>query len=298
MKRQEEIAQKTGNVFGGKPKKEIKETFCKKGHIFDFLSPMLGFLLSVIISLLFTGQYWLFGGKNNLLQAFQNADSFYSLFISSVVGLLICVVLFILQKRLNIMDFIISSKEGFNLLKSSLLVLALAWTFGNILQDHLQAGEYLGQMVLSSLPIFILPLIIFATSILVCASTGSAWATISILTPLAIPIVTSISTGNLILLYTTIGSLISGSLVGSHISPISDATIIASTSAGSYHLDHVATQTIYSIPAIIATAISIFLASILDIGYINKVIVSLVSGSLITIILLYILNKLSKKAKK
>lgn len=298
MRIQEQIAELTGNCFGGKEEKKSIAENCANGSIWDFLTPISIFLATVMISLLYTGQWQAFGGNNSLFQAFQEADSFYSLFIASVVGILTCIIMFTFKNKLTIKEFFIATKEGFFLMKSSLAVLLLAWIFGTILQEKLHAGDYLADILLGSLPITTLPIVIFITAVAFCAATGSAWGTISIMTPLAIPIVASISSSNLPssmpLLYPIIGAMLSGALVGGHISPITDSTIIASTSSNSYHLDHVITQIIYSIPAILATIISIIVISILDLPYGIKALLGLTIGSIITLTILYLLDKIYK----
>ena len=114
------------------------------------------------------------------------------------------------------------------------------------------------------------------TGVQTCAlpiSLGSAWGTIAILFPIAVPMLiqflgfsTPTPIQNLELLFPTLGAILSGAVSGDHMSPISDTTIMSSTSTGCHHIDHVTTQVAYGFPVVIATAIA-FLAAGLLIDY-------------------------------
>ena len=83
--------------------------------------------------------------------------------------------------------------------------------------------------------------------------------------PSAIPI------DHAFLLFPTLGAILSGSVAGSQLSPISDIVIMAATSTGAHHMDHVKTMRHYIIPMVIGTGVSFLLSGILRgfAGYIN-----------------------------
>jgi Na+/H+ antiporter NhaC len=297
MSKQEKVALETGNLFGGKNPIEIEkeDMICTVGSLSNFLIPLGSFIGTTIGMLLYTGGWSVLGGNQTFVQALQQSDSFYSLFMASVISILTSITYFVTHNIIDVKSFFKASHNGFNLMKGSLLVLLLAWTLGDILKDDLQAGTYLADILMGSLPLFLIPLVIFATSTLVCASTGSGWGTISIMAPLSIPLV-ALNPEHAYLIYPVIGSLLSGALVGGHISPITDATIISSTSATSYHMDHVTTQIHYVIPPIVGTVISIALASFLNISYWINFGISFAVGLSATAIILFMLhNKQHKK---
>ena len=72
----------------------------------------------------------------------------------------------------------------------ALSTIFLAWIFSSILQQDLNAGQYLAQIIPSSIDTAIMPAVFFVASLFTCLSIVSAWATISVMMPLAIPILT------------------------------------------------------------------------------------------------------------
>ena len=305
MRSHEIIAQSNNNLFGGKPvisTTSYSSQECKTGSISNFFIPLSSFIIGVVFFLLYTGGWYYLGGNNSFFSALQQAQSFYSLFIASALSLLLSIFYFMYTNQLTFSQLNNAIKQGFNLMKSSIIVLLLAWILGNILKDQLQVGSYLAHLIVGTLPLFLLPLVIFFISLVICSSTGSTWGTISIMIPLTVPLIATLENSMLPLdphyiplLYPVLGALLSGSLAGSHISPITDATIMASTSAGSYHLDHVATQFSYSIPAIIGTVVALLCASILSSSYWTTNLLSLSIGFITTFLLLLVAHKISSK---
>lgn len=298
---QDQIASKTGNLFGGKapiiPK--VAQSCSTQGSLLDFILPIGSFLFFVIILLLYSGNWYYLGGKNSIISAIQEANPFYALFLASLISLIISCFYFRQKNKLNLNSFKLIVISGFDLMKNSLWVLILAWTLGSILAKDLGTGQYLANLMLHSLPTFLLPLIIFITSLAVSAGTGSAWGTIAIITPLAIPAVVAftnlqapISIEQAYLLYPVVGALISGSIAGGHVSPISDATVMSSTSAGCYHIDHVTTQIPYVIPMIIGSSVSLIISGLLaSYNQILALAIALPTGIIISFVILALLNK-------
>lgn len=306
MKTQEDIASKTGNVFGNKEtatKEMSSSENSKTNSIASFIIPLSLFFITLIFSLLFTGGWSLLKPSEKILYAFLHSDPFISLFVASLISASVSIILFLIMKKINLNQTKNIVIDGFDLMKNSLLLLLLAWTFGSLLEKDLKTGSYLAKLLLSALPTFALPLTIFFTAIFICASTGSAWGTIAILVPLVIPSVIAFSNleppailANIPLIYPVIGALISGSIAGGHISPISDSTIVASTSAGANHLDHVRSQIPYVIPAILGTCFAFLIAGkFISYGYLKIGIISLIIGLIITVSILLIKNYYSSK---
>jgi Na+/H+ antiporter NhaC len=101
-------------------------------------------------------------------------------------------------------------------------------------------------------PAFIVPVAVFLGTSFVSFSDGSSWSTYGIMFPVAIPL--AFATGaNLPLV---LGAVFSGGIFGDHSSPISDTTVLASSTSGSDHMVHVRSQIPY---ALIAAAISAIL---------------------------------------
>ena len=303
MKKHELIAEKENNLFGLKEAIGI-DTDCqpKVGSILDFVLPISIFLIGTVLILLYSGNWLIFGGDQSFIKAILSGNPFLSLFASSLISLIVTIIYLYSGNKLTNTELKIAIVSGFNLMKNSLIVLLLAWTLGAILKEDLKTGNYLAGLLSNSFPGFLIPLIIFLASLIVSSSTGSAWGTIAIIMPLAIPIVVKFSghsapiiLSQAKLVYSILGALISGAIAGGHVSPISDATVMASTSAGSYHLDHLITQIAYVIPVIISCSISLIATGLLT-NY-NQLIalpVSLILGITSSLTMLYVINKIQK----
>jgi Na+/H+ antiporter NhaC len=308
MKTYEEIAQNTGNVFGGKKTKaETQHVDSEHESLLGFIMPITLFIGLTIILLLYSGNSSLFGGTNSALKALQSGDSsLWALCIASCSTLAISLIALIQRNAISSSNIYTMFINGFDLMKNSFMVLLLAWTFSDLLLNTLHAGTYMGSMLSAALPIALIPVIVFLISTVLSATTGSAWATIAIMIPLTVQVVTSLfstemplSLNESYLFAPTLGAVLAGAIAGGHFSPITDSTVMASTSAGSYHLDHVKTQIIYSLPAFIGSIAGFFVAGMLYTSP-HKAALSILTGILVTGIGLiseqYIYNWFFKKS--
>lgn len=135
----------------------------------------------------------------------------------------------------------------------------------------------------------LLPFLIFIISIFISFATGTSWGTMSILTPIAIPL--AFTFGGEELIPIAIGAIFAGSIFGDHVSPISDTTVMASIFAESDHIAHVNTQAPYAlVPAGIAGGLY------LSYSLVGSSIVLLITGIVVQFFLLrYLGNRYAKK---
>jgi len=118
--------------------------------------------------------------------------------------------------------------------------------------------------VFGGVPAFIIPVGVFLVTSFVSFSDGSSWSTYGIMFPIAIPL--AFTTGaNLPLV---LGAVFSGGIFGDHTSPISDTTVLASSTSGSDHMVHVRTQIPYAlITAGIAAVLFLLFGVLLPEGF-------------------------------
>ena len=265
-----ELAAAKGDLFNGK--KAICHDIAPStdGSLSYFALPLGSFILSIAIGIAFTGNSWIFGGKNSFIQTVQQADILFVLFYSSVFSVIFSSLFFIAKKKMSTYDLFVSIKNGGYFMHNSILTLSLAWTFAAILKNNLETGADLADALLGTVEIALLPGMFFLTATLIAAATGSSWSTITIMLPITItmlfqfsPSFASLIPEQVPLLYPTLGAIFSGSLAGAHFSPISDTTITASTSAGCYHIDHIKTQIGYLAPSFIGTLLAYIAAGYL-----------------------------------
>ncbi len=135
----------------------------------------------------------------------------------------------------------------------AMVILILAWGIGDVCSD-LDTADYLVAQLSDSLNPGWLPALTFFLAAVTAFSTGTSWATMSILIPLAVPTAVGVSqaagydagaTHGIML--GAVSSVLAGALFGDHCSPISDTTVMSSMASGCDHVDHVRTQLPYAL---------------------------------------------------
>ena len=302
MHTHERIAAEKDNLFGGKKplKNELENDGSQTGSLTDLLIPLGTLLGCVLIGIPWAGGYYLFGGEHSLLDAFKhNTQTSLVLFVSAVTALIVGILFAIARKKITMQALPSVLVRGTLLMSGAIIMVALASTLGGILRQDLQAGQYLAGILLNSISITLLPLMFFIVATITATVTGSSWGTIALLTPIAIPMLTSFAQVTLpaapeaiSILFPVLGAIFSGAVCGDHISPISETTIMASTSSGCYPLDHAHTQFPYAAPALVCSAATFLLSGCLatySIGF--NIAVSLSFGIASCLTTIYLLNK-------
>jgi Na+/H+ antiporter NhaC len=95
----------------------------------------------------------------------------------------------------------------------------------------------------SAVPPAVIPVTLFIATACISFADGSSWATYGIMFPVAIPVAFA-TAANLPLV---LGAVFSGGIFGDHCSPISDTTVLASSTSGADHMVHVRTQIPYAL---------------------------------------------------
>merc|ERR1712125_203614 len=90
-----------------------------------------------------------------------------------------------------------------------------------------------------------LPTLSFFTSFLIALATGTSWGTMAIVFPLMMVPTYQVSNGDNEIIYSMVAGILSGSVAGDHVSPISDTTVLASLAAECDLIAHVKTQAPY-----------------------------------------------------
>lgn len=135
------------------------------------------------------------------------------------------------------------------------VILLLAITIGNLSKDA-GGGMYLVELLGTSLPFWILPVILQVLTVLIAFSTGTSWGTYAVAFPLAMPLSWAIaqSAGMAhpeFYMMINFAAVMNGSVFGDQCSPISDTTVLSAMCCGCDLMDHVKTQ----MPPAIASAV-------------------------------------------
>ena len=300
MHQHELIAKSTGNLFGGKdPVKNNLDLGDKQGTLVDFIFPIFFLMVAVMITILASGHY--FGTQHiGIARALSQANIFYALCIGSLCALLLSALWYIALGRCTMKELVSISRTGCTLMMQSIIVLILANIFSDFIKTDLATSSYVAHYLTAFMNISYFPFAVFLISLLISATTGSSWGAIAIMVPLSIPILASLSPLYTItqipLLLPAIGAILSGSIAGTHISPLADNMVMASMSTGTYHTDHVKTQIWYSMPSIIGCAISFLVIGLLAEWHRGvALVISLFIGIAVALSLLTLLHRYQEK---
>ncbi|MBI2900514.1 MAG: Na+/H+ antiporter NhaC family protein [Planctomycetes bacterium] len=186
-----------------------------------------------------------------VLQILQYARPFRAFLWGTAGATVVAAVLVLARRHLELPQLFEGWLRGMRSMLVAAVLLVLAWSMGQMCRD-LSVGRYLAAHLPGASMTPWLP----AAAFLVCAATsvavGSAWSTLALLLPVLAPLATGQPDG---IQLGVLAAVLSGSLFGDHVSPISDTTIISSLGSACDHIDHVRTQGPYAVAvAAVATA--------------------------------------------
>ncbi len=182
------------------------------------------------------------------------ADSYKALLWSSLLGMVTAVLLTQIQKLLRLKEAIDSLINGFRIMLTAIVILILAWSIARV-TEHMHTADFISQLLIAiELPPYLVPALTFIMAALVAFSTGSSWGTMAILYPLILPASWLIATNHGLsttesysIFYNVVSTVLAGSVMGDHCSPISDTTILSSLASSCNHIGHVRTQLPYAL---------------------------------------------------
>lgn len=181
----------------------------------------------------------------SLQKIFGSSDASVVLFQSASLACIVSMIIGIGQRIFSLKKAIEIWLQGARSLLITVFILIFAWALTSMIKE-LGTAKYLVSILSDSIPMVLLPGIIFLLGALISFATGTSYGTMGILTPLVIPLAYAISSSHEFMLM-CIGAVLTGAIFGDHSSPISDTTILSSMGAGSDHIDHVKTQLPYAV---------------------------------------------------
>ena len=247
-----------------KMSKEMKEEIeIKEGvklSIWNAIIPIGTLIVSALMSFYYSGYTAIMAGEdaaaqavfNNSLfsfdaiqQAFSSADASVALFQSALFASIVTIIMAVCKKIFTISEAIEVWIDGMKGLIITGVILILAWSLSSVIKE-LGTASYLTSLLSNSIPAFLLPSVIFIFGAVISFATGTAYGTMGILMPLAIPLAYAINPDMTYVVMST-SAVLTGAIFGDHCSPISDTTILSSMGAGCHHIDHVKTQIWYAL---------------------------------------------------
>jgi Na+/H+ antiporter NhaC len=178
-------------------------------------------------------------------EAFGASDASIVLFQSALLASLVAMAMGVHQKAFTWTESVSVWINGMKSLIITGAILLLAWSLSSVIGE-LGTAEFLVSLLSDSMPVFLLPTIIFVLGAVTSFATGTSYGTMGILMPLAIPLAAALSPDPEFVIMTS-GAVLTGAIFGDHCSPISDTTILSSMGSGVDHLDHVKTQLLYAL---------------------------------------------------
>jgi len=209
--------------------------------------PILVLVVGLGVSLYITGE------GETITEIIGSSDPYKAMMWASFAGALAAAGMSIGQRILSAHETVDAWYGGARATLFGMIVLILAWSMSAITMD-LNAKGFLISVLGDSLPVVLVPAIVFLLAAVTAFATGTSWGTMGILMPLVIPLAWAVMTVNgmadpsgMHILYSTIACSLAGAVWGDHCSPISDTTVLSSIASGCDHIEHVRTQMPYAI---------------------------------------------------
>ena len=267
--------------------------FNPNGKVIDLVIPVIVLVACCVGAMIYVGYQ---GGGTDLISAFANTDAFSALPLGSLIALIFTMIFFMVRRSMKFTELMDCLPEGFKQMVPAILILCLAWTIGDVTKA-LGAPEFVADIVSGfgdSLHNF-LPAVVFIIAAFLGFATGTSWGTFTILLPIVIPVFSGgvaaadltadLINGNEMLMI-AIAATLGGAVMGDHCSPISDTTIMASSGAQCYHLNHVATQLPYAVTVAAVCFVNYILAA-----FVQNMILNLLIAVVSMVVVLVVIGK-------
>ena len=269
--------------------------FNPNGKVIDLVLPVLVLVGCCVGSMVYVGYQ---NGGTDLITAFANTSAFDALPLGSLVALIFTMIFFMVRRAMSFTELMDCLPNGFKQMVPAILILCLSWTIGDVTKA-LGAPEFVADLVSKFGPGLknFLPAVVFLIAAFLGFATGTSWGTFTILLPIVIPVfsggipaadlTSELINGNDMLMI-AIAATLGGAVMGDHCSPISDTTIMASSGAQCYHLNHVATQLPYAMTVAVVCFANYILAS-----FIQNVVINLAIAIVCMVVVLLVIGKLN-----
>lgn len=209
--------------------------------------PVFVLIFGVLAGLYATGE------GDTIRDIIGSADSYKALMWASLLSVVAAALLTSVQRILTVGEIVDAWYTGLKGMMFAMIILVLAWSLSET-TEVLHTADYLVTVLGDALNPGLVPAIVFILAAATAFATGSSWGTMGILLPLVLPLSWAVMSANDMtgldsyhIIYSTVASILAGSVWGDHCSPISDTTILSSMASGCDHIDHVRTQLPYAL---------------------------------------------------
>ncbi|CAJ1935026.1 unnamed protein product [Cylindrotheca closterium] len=247
---------------------------------YNFALPIIVLVFLIFYTLVQTGDDG--SGEQDFMDKIESSDSYQALLWSTIGTALVTLIFYLVQftkdgslivpsgsdikdaffgsseesdepkarSILSVRDSLESFIIGMGRVFPACIILTLAWASGSLMKavgcDRLFAAWIVGGVDPSDLPT-----LSFLISLFMALATGTSWGTMGILFPLIMVPTYIASNGDEEIFTATVAGVLSGSVAGDHMSPISDTTVLSSLATECGLMEHVGTQAPYVLVVVI-----------------------------------------------
>ncbi len=251
------------------------------------LLPIIVLVTTLMVSIYVTGD------GNSLRDVIGSSDPYVAMLWASSLAVLVAAGLSIGQRILTLNETVDAWYGGLRATLLGVVVLVLAWSMADV-TNALDAKGYLILVLGDTLPLELVPAVVFLLAALTAFATGTSWGTMGILLPLVLPLAWAVMTvsgvadaSGMHIMHSSIACVLAGSVWGDHCSPISDTTVLSSIASGCDHIEHVRTQLPY---ALLVGAVAVAIGTIPG-GYGMSPWISIVVGIVVLVVALRYLGR-------
>lgn len=226
MKKAYQRVEETGKVYSDISRKynhDDRKGYEEDGNIWNFLGPMLT-LVAIGVA---TGD----------------------ILLAVIIALAICLVMYVCTKLMTMETFFNLTVQGFGDMLSIFFMLVAAFSLERVC-SKMGLTEFLIELVKPLLTPAMFPAVSFLLLAVLAFVTGSNWGMSAVVIPILIPMCAALGANPIL----TMAAIISGGAFGSHACFYTDATVLASNSAGIDNMEHALSQMPY---VMIAAGISV-----------------------------------------
>lgn len=179
------------------------------------------------------------------------------LFWAALAGCVIAIIMACAQRLLTVPQAGRAWLGALPTMGMTVFILVMAWAMKSLCADLLNTDAYLVALLGDRLPLPVLPVLVFLVAALMSFALGTSWGTMGVLIPVVLPLAHALGAydeGHRVIFWLTASAVLDGAIFGDHCSPISDTTVLSSLASGCDHIDHVSTQMVYAISAMVLAA--------------------------------------------
>ncbi len=178
-----------------------------------------------------------------------------------VIALVFTGAMYLIRKRMTLVDYVDSMWEGFSSMVSVLALLVVAFMF-KAACENLGMSDYIIAKVAPLMSGSMLPTVIFLAATLMTFALANAWSVSSIMIPLVVSLALSMN-ANIVV---AIAAIFSGSVFGTQLCFYSDNAILIAKATGIQPMDHVKTQLPFAMVSGVLTCVAYLIYGFVFLG--------------------------------